>query len=263
MANHGRNVAEARGHRLQTLPLSDDELVEIQGKIGIVFRNPQFLARAFIHRSFPNERRGAGIENNERLEFLGDKVLGFAVGQYLFRNYPEMQEGKLTALQSSLVNTRMLGQVADDLNLATYIRVSQGIWSVMRDHKNKTRNYILACTFEALVCVIYFDRGQGTVELFLGEVLFPRLKEIIEKELYLDPKSYLQMLAQEKHKVTPHYILLGGDGPAHDRSFVAGAFIGERFVGRGEGSSRVEAETRAARVALDKEFGVKLHEGLL
>lgn len=263
MANQGRSAAKVKDRKPQTLPLSDDELIEIQGKIGIVFRDPQFLVKAFIHRSFPNERRGTGIESNERLEFLGDKILGFAVGQYLFRNYPKMQEGKLTALQSSLVNTRMLGQVADELNLAAYIRVSQGIWSIMRDRKNKTRNYILACTLEALVCAIYFDRGQGTVELFLGEVLFPRLKEILEKELYLDPKSYFQILAQEKHKTTPHYAILGGDGPDHDRSFVAGAFIGERLVGRGEGLSRVEAETRAARTALDKEFGVKLHEGLL
>lgn len=121
----------------------------------------------------------------------------------------------------------------------------------------------MGSAFEALICAIYIDRGQGTVELFLGEVLFPRLKEIVDKETYIDPKSHFQELVQAKCGITPHYSIIEEEGPAHDKSFVAGAFIGENLVGRGEGSTKSEAETRAARIALEKEFGVKLHEGLL
>ena len=263
MARQAKRLVRGRDRpkaRTSPMPLSVGELSLIQERIGIVFRNPEFLAKAFVHRSFLNESRGNGFESNERFEFLGDRVLDFAVAQYLFRQFPDMQEGKLTALQASLVNTRMLGQVAEELNLASFVRMSKGEAKSFEDPNNKTRNYILGSTLEALICAIYLDRGHGTVELFLEEVLLPRLKEIVDKETYIDPKSHFQELVQAKLGITPHYSIIEEEGPAHDKSFVAGAFIGENLVGRGEGSSKSEAETRAARVALDKEFGVKLHE---
>lgn len=264
MANFTKRTMKVRPRETAPfLPLSAGELAEIQERIGIVFRNPIFLARAFIHRSYLNERPSIGLESNERLEFLGDHVLSFAVGQYLFRSFPEMQEGKLTALEASLVNTKMLGEIAEELKLASFVRMSRGEERTFSDPENKTRNRILGSAFEALICAIYLDRGPGTVELFLEDVLFPKLKEIVERELYLDPKSHLQELVQAKCGITPHYSVFQEEGPAHDKSFMVGVFMGESLLGRGEGRSKSEAESRAAKNALEKEFGVKLHKGLL
>ncbi|MBI4094135.1 ribonuclease III [Candidatus Kaiserbacteria bacterium] len=237
--------------------VSRGELAEIQDRIGIVFRSPVFLERAFVHRSFLNEQRDPKLESNERLEFLGDAVLELAVTQYLYRKFPEMQEGKLTGLRCALVNTKMLGRVAEELGLKTYLRAARGQEEDLQTNE-KVRRYLLACTFEAVIGAIYLDRGSGTVDLFLDAVLFRHLQEIMDSEAYIDSKSRLQELAQERLQITPHYEVLSQNGPDHEKTFVVGVFLRARQVGQGQGSSKSEAETEAAREALEKEFQVVL-----
>lgn len=235
--------------------LSELQLAELQRRIGIAFRDPRLLEQALTHRSYLNENRNGRItRHNEVLEFLGDAVLELAVTDKLVRMFPDLQEGKLTSYRSALINTRRLSAIAQELGLEPFLLMSRG---EARD-TGRARHYILGCAFEAIVGALYLDRGQGVAELFLADVLFGNIQEVVMKRQYLDAKSHLQELAQERLHVTPHYEVLEERGPDHDKWFRIGCYFHMRLVSEGTGGSKREAEDAAARAALQKEYGVTL-----
>jgi ribonuclease-3 len=219
----------------------------LEKKLGVTFKNQDFLITALTHRSYLNENPKFRLPHNERLEFLGDAVLELAVTKYLYNSYPD-PEGELTNWRAALVNANMLSQVAQELDLEDFLLLSKG---EAKDKKSKARLYILANAFEAVTGAIYLDRGFEMAEKFIEKVLLWRLKEIIEKRLYLDPKSRFQEAAQEFVGITPSYKVLEEAGPDHAKWFRVGVYLGDEFIAEGEGSSKHEAQVQAASRALE------------
>lgn len=215
-------------------------------KIGYVFKDKRLLAQAFTHRSYLNENRAAGLDHNERLEFLGDAVLELVVTEFLYAKYPEKPEGELTAFRAALVNTQSIGDAATSLGMNDYLLLSRG---EARD-TGRARQIILANAFEALIGALYLDGGYESAQKFIANQLFPKTDEVVEKRLWQDAKSRLQEIAQELSGITPKYELLNQTGPDHARQFVVGAYIGSEKVATGEGHSKQEAEQDAAQKAL-------------
>lgn len=227
-------------------------LAEIENKLKIKFKDQNLLKTAFIHRSYLNEHPDEKLGHNERLEFLGDSVLGFLVSEYLFVKYPERAEGDLTNFRSSLVNARSLAAVAADLELGKYLLLSKGEEAT----GGRERQYLLANTFEALLGAIYLDQGLEPIRSLINTNILPSLDKIIDKKLYKDFKSDFQEKAQEKLNVTPLYRVLGESGPDHEKIFEVGVFVENEEFGRGKGKSKQNAEQEAAKSALEKLFKI-------
>lgn len=212
------------------------------------FKNSKLLEQAFIHRSFINENPRSGLEHNERLEFLGDAVLELVVTEYLFEKYPHHNEGDLTAYRSALVNAVTLGKVADDLSFNDMLKLSKG----EAKDVSRARSSILADAYEAFVGALYVDQGYGIVKKFITETLLGKTEEIIKKGLYRDAKSFVQEKCQELYGVTPSYKVLHEEGPDHDKIFRVGIYFTDNVIAEGTGKSKQEAETSAAKNALEK-----------
>lgn len=219
-----------------------------ENKTGITFSDKKLLMQAFLHRSYLNEHREVKLNHNERLEFLGDAVLELVTTEYLFKKYPNKNEGDLTSYRAALVNTIMLSRVAKELMMDDYLLLSKG---EARDI-GRARQYILANTYEAFVGALYLDQGYETVRAFIGRTVLVHIDEVVEKKLWQDYKSHFQEMAQERESITPNYQTLKEEGPDHDRQFVIGVFLGDVCVAEGSGKSKQEAEQEAARHALVK-----------
>lgn len=219
----------------------------LEAKLSTVFINKQLLMQAFLHRSYLNENSGLGMGHNERLEFLGDAVLELVVTDYLFKNYPEKPEGELTAYRASLVNTSTISDAAKKLGFEEYLLLSKG----EAKDTGKARAYILANTFEAFTGALYLDQGYAAAEKFLLDHLIPEIGEIVNKGLWRDAKSYVQEKSQEVEGITPSYKVLHDSGPDHDKTFTVGIYFRDEKIAEGKGSSKQEAETAAARKALE------------
>lgn len=215
-------------------------------KIQYVFKDRGLLKQAFTHRSFLNENRDAGLEHNERLEFLGDAVLELVVTEFLYAKYPEKPEGELTAYRAALVNTQSISDAASVLGMNDFLLLSRG---EARD-TGRARQIILANAFEAVIGAIYLDAGYKIAQKFIADQLFHKTEEVVSKRLWQDPKSRFQEVAQEIAGVTPRYDLLDQSGPDHNKSFVVGAYLGSEKIAKGEGQSKQEAEQAAAEAAL-------------
>lgn len=222
------------------------EFGTFEKKIGYTFRNRKLLEQAFTHRSYLNENRAEGRDHNERLEFLGDAVLELVVTEYLYAKYPEKPEGDLTAYRAALVNTQSISEAGTNLGMNDYLLLSRG---EARD-TGRARQIILANAFEALIGSLYLDGGYEVAEKFIGDQLFHKTDDVVEKRLWQDAKSKLQEIAQELSSITPRYELLNQTGPDHSKTFVVGAYIGTEKVAMGEGRSKQEAEQDAAQKAL-------------
>jgi ribonuclease-3 len=220
---------------------------KLEKKIGLKFKDNDLLRNAFVHRSYLNEHKRSSLQHNERLEFLGDAVLELVVTEHLFRNYPN-PEGELTNWRSALVKGDMLAIVAKELDLGGYLFLSRG----EENSGGREKDYLLANTLEALIGVIYLELGFEKAGGFIEEFLLVRLKSILENRSYIDAKSKFQELAQEKVGITPAYNLISEEGPDHNKQFTMGAYIGEKQVGRGIGSSKQTAEQKAAEDALER-----------
>ncbi|HET8575045.1 MAG TPA: ribonuclease III [Candidatus Paceibacterota bacterium] len=227
----------------------DEHLGIFERKINVTFHNKNLLRQAFTHRSFINEHRESPLANNERLEFLGDAVLELAASDFLYKKYPDAMEGELTSYRAGLVNTNSLSETAAELGMNSYLLLSKG---EARDEEGRARQYILADTFEAVTGAMYLDRGYQVAEDFLHRILFPKIDRIVEKRLWQDAKSLFQERVQEIYNVTPSYEVLHESGPDHDKTFTAGAFIGDELVSQADGPSKQEAEQNAAEKALQK-----------
>lgn len=211
-------------------------------KIGINFKDKNLLSQAFTHRSYINENPSLGREHNERLEFLGDAVLELAVTDYLFQKYPDKNEGEMTSLRAALVNANALSEIAKEIEMENFLLLSKG----EKKDIGKARQYILANTFEAVTGAIYLDQGYESVVSFLEKILFPKLKEIIDKKLWIDAKSLFQEKAQDVAGVTPTYKVIKEWGPDHAKNFLVGVYLNGDLIAEGEGDSKQEAEQSAA-----------------
>jgi ribonuclease-3 len=220
---------------------------ELEKKLNISFKNKNLLTQAFLHRSYLNENAGLGIGHNERLEFLGDAVLELVVTDYLYKQYTDKPEGELTAFRASLVNTNSISDASKKLGFEDYLLLSKG---EARD-TGKARAYILANTFEAFTGALYLDQGYDAAKDFIHTYLLPELENIIKQSLWRDAKSYVQEKSQEHEGVTPSYKVLHDTGPDHDKIFTVGIYFRDAKIAEGKGSSKQEAETSAARNALE------------
>src|SRR3990172_6996293 len=213
-------------------------LENLEDKIGLKFKDKSLLKTAFIHRSYLNEHPKEKLPHNERLEFLGDSVLGMIVSEYIYEKYPTHPEGDLTNFRSSIVNARSLSKAASFLKLGDYLYLSRGEEAT----GGRTRQFLLANTFEALIGAIFLDLGLVEVKKFLSNYLLPSLEEIVEKKLYKDFKSQLQEKIQESVGTTPVYKIIEERGPDHAKIFRTAVFIDKKKIADGAGPSKQEAE---------------------
>ncbi|MBU1018277.1 ribonuclease III [Patescibacteria group bacterium] len=220
---------------------------KLEKKIGLKFKDWHLLRVAFVHRSYLNEHKDSKLGSNERLEFLGDAVLELVVTEHLYITYPN-PEGELTNWRSALVKGEMLAKISQELKLGEYLYLSHG----EENSGGRKKDYLLANTFEALIGVIYMELGYEKAKEFIHKFLLVHLEGILEKGGHIDAKSKFQEIAQEKLGVTPLYQLLHDEGPDHDKVFTMGAYVEERVVGKGKGSSKQIAEQKAAEDALKR-----------
>lgn len=221
-------------------------LEEFKSHNKIKFSNEKLLTQAFIHRSFINENPRSGLEHNERLEFLGDAVLELVVTEFLYMKYTHHNEGDLTSYRSALVNAVTLGEVASSLQFNDMLKLSKG----EAKDVSRARSSILADAYEAFVGALYLDQGYESAKEFIARTLLFKTEEIIRKGLYKDAKSFVQEKSQELFGVTPSYRVLREEGPDHDKIFNIGIYFNDERIAEGEGKSKQEAETNAARNAL-------------
>ena len=200
---------------------------------------------SFTHRSYLNENREFDLPHNERLEFLGDAVLELVSTEHLYRHY-EHPEGELTNFRSALVNYKMLSEIAGRLGFEKFLLMSRG----EAKDTGRARQVILANCIEAFIGAVYIDLGYEAAAQFITKEILVELPNIISGGTYMDPKSKLQELIQEKHGVTPTYGVVSESGPDHDKIFVVAAYMGKKEIGRGEGPSKQEGEIAAAEHAL-------------
>lgn len=218
----------------------------LEKKLDISFKNKDLLVQAFCHRSYLNENPSFNLENNERLEFLGDAVLELAVTENLFQKFPSKTEGELTSWRAALVNAKILSDIAQKLKLNDFLLLSRG----EAKETGKARQYILANAFEALIGAVYLDLGYDVAKKIIEKKLIKELPEIIKKGLHEDAKSHFQEEAQEKTGITPTYRVLKEWGPDHAKHFDIGVYLNNDLIAKGEGSSKQEAEEAAAKNAL-------------
>lgn len=226
----------------------DNTFTSLQENIHITFPDQVLLENAFIHRSFLNEHKNYHLPSNEKLEFLGDSVLSLITSIYLYKNYPALREGDYTDIKASIVRTESLSEAAKKLKLGSYLRLSKG-----QEQENGRQNMnILADTFEALIAVIFLQKGFDEAYGFVTKFLFSdKLDSVISKKLYLSPKSRLQELLQATHKQIPVYVVVKEDGPEHMRTFTVQATFSGSVIGTGTGKSKKEAEEAAAQNAIE------------
>lgn len=218
---------------------------ELEQTLGVDIQNLDLYLSAFTHRSYLNENRSFALPHNERLEFLGDAVLELCATEYLYRNYSH-PEGELTNFRSALVNYKMLSEIAGRLGLEKYLLMSKG----EAKDKGRARQVILANCIEAVIGAMYLDGGYQVCTNFIAKEILVELPGIIQGGSYMDPKSKLQEIIQDKKGVTPHYVVVSETGPDHNKTFVVAAMVSQSEIGRGHGPSKQEAEISAAENAL-------------
>lgn len=214
-------------------------------RLALPIKESRLVVRALTHRSYLNENPDA-LEDNERLEFLGDAVLDFVVGAWLYQTFPEMNEGEMTRLRSSLVSTDRLGEFGRRIEINRALRIGHG----EEEGGGRTRTSMLCNAFEALVGALYLDSGIPAVQQFVAPMLTETMQRIRAVEGDRDPKSQLQEWAQARGFGVPHYVIIAEHGPDHSKDFVVEVQVGGRTLGQGEGRSKQAASKIAARAAL-------------
>jgi ribonuclease-3 len=209
------------------------------------FNDPDLLVTAFTHRSYLNEHKKTVKEHNERLEFLGDAVLELVVTEYLYAKYDE-PEGILTNWRSSLVRTESISAAAAKFGFEPLLRLSRG----EKRGSERAREQILANAFEAVIGALYLDQGYEAAKRFIEKSLLSTFQKILDSGSWMDPKSYLQELAQSQETATPVYKVMSEDGPDHEKTFIVGVYVNNTMRGQGSGPSKQAAQQKAAESAL-------------
>ena len=230
---------------------------ELEKRLEYVFRRRELLVQAFCHASYVNEQADQGLDDNERLEFLGDAVLDLAVSDLLMRCFEAAREGDLSKFRAMLVDEAGLYEVAQGLALGDYILLGKG----EEQSLGREKPSILADATEALIGAVYLDGGFNRVTGIIAELFSPLLERVATQELVHDFKSLLQEYTQQVYRTLPRYRLIQESGPAHDRLFHVGLSLRGRPLTEGKGKSKKEAEQQAAREAffLLKEGGTPLN----
>lgn len=223
------------------------DISKLEQSIGVKFKDKEVLTQSIVHRSYINEHPEFKLDHNERLEFLGDAVLELVVTEYLYNNFPN-PEGDLTNWRASLVNGSNLAKVSKKIGVDDFLMMSKG---ESKDSNSKARQYILANAIEAIIGAIYLDQGLESAKTFITDNILSGLKEIIAQKLYIDAKSNFQEKAQEKMSITPIYKVLESSGPDHAKVFKIGVYLDKELVATGVGTSKQEAQTEAAKKALE------------
>ena len=225
---------------------TESELSAYAERIGLAFANPRILCQALTHRSLVNEAGHVGQPDNQRLEFLGDAIVDLLVGEWLYKRYPDANEGELTSLRADIVRTQGLASFAREIELGSVLRLGRGEDA----GGGRRRNANLCAAFEALVGAIYLDQGLETVRAWVHGFLERRAREIDGYRASKDAKSLLQEYVQDALRVTPVYEIVDETGPDHAKTFRAHVVVGEEVWGVGEGHNKQEAEQAAAEAAL-------------
>lgn len=210
------------------------------------FYNKSLLKTAFVHSSYVNEIADDEQEDNERLEFLGDSILGFVVSEWLYSRHPASREGELTAMRAALVKREALARFARRINLGDYLFLGHG----EEDGGGRTRPATLCATFEAVIGAIYLDQGIEAVKAFLLPIVQADLDDKKLETLHKDPKSRLQEWSQGQLGVLPKYRLIEQFGPDHAKTFIFQVTIKDIRCGVGAGASKQDASLAAAAMAL-------------
>lgn len=218
---------------------------ELEEKLQYHFRNFEYLRTALTHSSYANECHVPG-GSNERLEFLGDSILGVVVADYLFKNYPNLPEGDLTKKRAALVCEKACCGFSQQIGVGNFLLLSRG----EQNSGGRTRSSILADAFESITAAIYMDGGIQEARKFILRFVLPLLKESKPKT-FKDYKTALQEIVQKNPEDRLEYVLTGESGPDHDKHFTVEVHLDGNMVGKGGGRSKKEAEQQAAREALE------------
>ncbi len=227
--------------------MTPEEFLQVS---GLSFEDPSLLRRALTHRSYINEHPEA-VEDNERLEYLGDAALDFITAAWIYNRFPEMNEGELTRLRSALVRTEQLAAFAQEIQLGEALFLGKGEAST----GGRERQALLCGAFEALLGALYLDAGLDQVARFMESRLQEATEAAIKDERLLDARSQLQMWAQAEIGETPQYETIESSGPDHAREFVVEVQVGDLVTARGTGRSKQEAAQDAAAQALSTLLG--------
>jgi ribonuclease III len=223
----------------------EDNLAALEAALGISFPDKEMLRRAFTHRSCVQE--GEDI-SNERLEFLGDSVLGAVIAEHLYDAYPGWSEGDLTRAKAAVVSEPALAVAARRLEIGKYLQLSKG----EEQCGGRERSSILCGAFEAVIAALYLQNGMEKVREFILQSLAEPLQSVIRGDYNKDYKTLLQEVVQENHRILPLYRVVEEQGPDHNKSFVVEVSLGGEILGAGTGKSKKEGEQAAAKQALEK-----------
>jgi ribonuclease-3 len=224
------------------------DLDSLQKTLCISFKDISLLEKSLVHRSYLNENQGIGSDSNERLEYLGDAVLGFIVAEKLYRDFPYYDEGQMTRLRSVLVRRETLARISRSINLGEYLFLGRG--EDTSGGRNKSAN--LACALEAVIAAVYLDQGIIKTRKMILRLLEDEWQKAIKRPAAIDYKSRLQELLQSREQKIPSYYITGTSGPDHIKTFSVEVRLGDQVLGSGSGKSKKEAEAEAAREALQK-----------
>lgn len=220
------------------------ELNLFEKQINIRFKSCQLLNLAFCHRSYSNEL-GKYFDNNERLEFLGDSVLGIVVSEYLYCNLSDKKEGELAKIKSFVVSELVLAQIARNIRLDNFLLIGKG----EEYSGGRNKKAILADTMEAIIGAYYLDSGFKKAKQLVLKIIIPEINTVLQNKHQKDYKTLLQELVQKKYKTYPKYKTIKKSGPDHNRTFWIEVYINNENHGQGKGKNKKEAEQNAAEIA--------------
>jgi len=223
------------------------DLDTLQQVLGVTFRDLSLLEHALIHRSYLNENPDFTLTSNERLEFLGDSLLGFVIAEKLYQEFPDLSEGEMTKLRAALVRQSTLAHMAKSLKLGDYLYLGRGEEAT----GGRTKPSTLARAFEAVVGAVLIDQGSDGAKQFVLNLFQDEIHSAIEEKLAGDYKSRLQELVQARHRVPPFYRTIKEEGPDHAKEFTVEVIVAGSIIGTGRGKSKRMAEMEAARMALE------------
>jgi ribonuclease III len=224
------------------------DLAALQMTLGVNFNNPVLLEQALVHSSYINENPGYTPGHNERLEFLGDAVLGCIVAEKLYQDFPDLNEGEMTKLRAALVRRETLAGIARGINLGDFLYMGKG--EEASGGRSKAPN--LAGAIEAVIAAVYLDRGLAASRDIILRLLGDAWAKAARQGAGLDYKSKLQEVMQSRLQLTPSYRLIAETGPDHDKVFTVEVFAGAQTLSSGTGKNKKLAETDAARTALER-----------
>lgn len=224
------------------------DTADLEESIGYTFKDKVLAREALTHKSYSHENKEEFHPFNERLEFLGDSVLGVIVSEYLFSNFKESSEADLSRIRSYVVQDSTLAEISESLNIGAYLLLGKG----EEMSGGRTKPSLLANAFEAVLAAIYLDRGIKKAREFVLKFLEPKIMEFIDKSLVVDFKTRLQEVTQARLGVLPEYSVKSEKGPEHDKLFEVSVKINNDISGTGRGKTKKAAEQMAAKESLKK-----------